>query len=405
MPLSEKTIQVVEKTAPAVAAAGSSLIAAFYNRMLSGNPELKDIFNLAHQSNMRQPTALFESVVAYATHLRELQALGPAVERIAQKHASFQITPAQYQIVGHHLLKTIEEKLNPGDEVIAEWGKAYEQLADILIAREKEVYETAAAAAGGWRGERAFKVAEKTKQSDIITSFKLVPQDGKPVMLHKPGQYLGLYVRHPSLPLQEIRQYSIVSAPNAEYYEIAVRRHDKGQVSRFLHDTVAAGDQLQIVPPFGDFFLAEPASESAAVVLASAGVGLTPALCMLRHFSAAKTKRPLYWLQGARTSATRAYAAEVAALQKQLPGLKVVHWLSQPAAGDKEGVDYDFKGHVDVTKGVPAEVLTKPDTQIYFEGPDGFMDAVKGQLDAAKVPESNYHFECFGPFRAPQPKA
>lgn len=397
MPLAEKTIQVVEATAPAVAAAGPQLTAAFYKRMFGNNPELKDVFNMAHQRDLAQPKALFNAVVAYATHLRDLGALGPAVEKIAQKHASFNIKPDQYQIVGYNLLKTIEVELNPGQDVLDEWGKAYEQLAQIFIAREEQIYAEVEGRAGGWRPTRPFTVTEKEAVSDLITRFRLVPADGKPVVAHTPGRYLAIFARHPSMPYQEIRQYSIVSPPNEHYYEVAIKRHDQGQVSRYMTDVVHVGDQLQLAPPYGDFVLDVPESAATPIALISGGVGLTPMLSMLRSLAAAKSANPIYWVHSAHNSRVRAFADEVREIQAvALPQLKTYNWLSEVTPADKEGVDYDFQGHIDLAKVPP--LCADPATRYYFVGPEGFMHNVEKQLKTHNVAQDRIHYECFGPF-------
>ncbi len=73
---------------------------------------------------------------AYASNIENLAALLPAVEKIAQKHTSFQIQPEQYNIVGGHLLATLDEMFSPGQEVLDAWGKAYGVLANVFINRE-----------------------------------------------------------------------------------------------------------------------------------------------------------------------------------------------------------------------------------------------------------------------------
>lgn len=50
------------------------------------------------------------------------------------------IKPEHYPIVGENLLAAIDELLNPGQEVLDAWGKAYGVLADIFINREAEIY-------------------------------------------------------------------------------------------------------------------------------------------------------------------------------------------------------------------------------------------------------------------------
>ena len=107
--------------------------------MFSHNPELKDIFNMSNQRNGHQREALFNAVCAYASNIDNLAALGPAVEKIAQKHTSFAIRPEQYNIVGTHLLASIDEMLHPGKEVLEAWGKAYGVLAGIFVEREEQI--------------------------------------------------------------------------------------------------------------------------------------------------------------------------------------------------------------------------------------------------------------------------
>src|SRR5690606_25022093 len=116
--LDAQTIAVVKSTIPLLAATGPKLTAHFYDRMFSHNPELKEIFNMSNQRNGDQREALFNAICAYATNIENLAVLLPAVEKIAQKHTSFQIKPEQYNIVGGHLLATLDEMFSPGEEVL-----------------------------------------------------------------------------------------------------------------------------------------------------------------------------------------------------------------------------------------------------------------------------------------------
>ena len=45
------------------------------------------------------------------------------------------------------------------DAVIEAWGAAYQQLAELLIGLEEQIYADRENAPGGWRGTRAFQVA------------------------------------------------------------------------------------------------------------------------------------------------------------------------------------------------------------------------------------------------------
>lgn len=121
--LDAQTIATVKATIPLLVETGPKLTAHFYDRMFAHNPELKEIFNMSNQRNGDQREALFNAIAAYASNIDNLPALLPAVEKIAQKHTSFQIKPEQYNIVGSHLLATLDEMFSPGQDVLDAWGK------------------------------------------------------------------------------------------------------------------------------------------------------------------------------------------------------------------------------------------------------------------------------------------
>ena len=95
--LDAQTIATVKATIPLLVETGPKLTAHFYDRMFTHNPELKEIFNMSNQRNGDQREALFNAIAAYASNIENLPALLPAVEKIAQKHTSFQIKPEQHR--------------------------------------------------------------------------------------------------------------------------------------------------------------------------------------------------------------------------------------------------------------------------------------------------------------------
>ena len=140
--LSPQTIAIVKATAPVVAEHAETITRRFYNLMFAGNPEVQAYFNPAHQHSGGQQRALAGAICAYAANIDNLDALGMAVELIAQKHCSLGIQPEHYPIVGKHLLAAIKDVLGDGatDEIIAAWAEAYGFLAEIFIGREEQIY-------------------------------------------------------------------------------------------------------------------------------------------------------------------------------------------------------------------------------------------------------------------------
>ncbi|KAJ6164013.1 hypothetical protein N7470_002685 [Penicillium chermesinum] len=259
MPLNDLQIQLIKATVPVLVDHGQTITTTFYKNMLAAHPELNNVFNIPNQQNGHQPRALAGALFAYASNIDNLGALSPAVELICHKHASLYIQPEQYKIVGKYLLEAMGEVL--GDALTPEikdaWGAAYWQLADIMIGRESQIYQQSE----GWTDWRDFKIADKVKESDEITSFYLSPTDGKPLPTFNPGQYISVLVNVPELKYLQPRQYSLSDKPSPEYYRISVKREKglssfqpdaashPGYVSNILHDTFNKGDTIKVSHP------------------------------------------------------------------------------------------------------------------------------------------------------------
>ena len=389
--LTERQREIVKATVPLLETGGEALTTHFYQTMLAEYPEVRPLFNQAHQQSGAQPRALAHSVLMYAKNIDRLEGLGNLPAQIINKHVALQVQAEHYPIVGTCLLRAIREVLGAEiatDEVIAAWGAAYQQLADILIAAERSIYEQTAAAEGGWRGARDFKLVKKEAESAEITSFYLEPADGGAVIAHQPGQYIGLRVMVDGL--EQRRNYSLSAASNGKSYRISVKREAGGKVSGYLHDEVQVGDVLQLFAPSGHFTLQEG---SKPLVLISGGVGITPTLPMLQ--AALPTGREITFIHCARDRGVHAFREKIDALVAANEQLTRRYCYDQ--AGDSDGVDAQGLLSTDqLGQWLPAS----RDADVYFLGPRGFMRSVKQSLRELGVPDAQVHYEFFGPAEA-----
>lgn len=383
---------IVKSTVPLLESGGEALTTHFYNIMLAEHPEVRPFFNQAHQASGDQPRALANGVLMYARNIDKLEQLGGLVSQIVSKHVSLQIDPAHYPVVGACLLRAIREVLGADiatDAVIAAWAAAYQQLADILIGAEEKVYADVAAAPGGWRGGRAFRVARKAAESAEITSFYLEPQDGGALASFAPGQYIGLRL---VVNGQEIRRsYSLSAAPNGRDYRISVKREAGGVASNYLHDAVYEGDLLELSPPAGDFVLADG---DKPVVLISGGVGITPTLAMLD--AALQGTRPVHFIHFARNRDAHAFRDAIDARNTRHAQLKRFYVYDEHA--DEAGAPH-ATGRLSSAQ-LAAWLPASRDVDAYFLGPKPFMRQVKKQLRELGVPEAQTRYEFFGPASA-----
>lgn len=296
--LSAKTIEIVKSTVPLLQEKGVEITTRFYQILFSEHPELLNIFNHTNQKKGRQQQALANAVYAAATYIDNLEAIIPVVKQIGHKHRSLGIKAEHYPIVGTCLLRAIKEVAGAPDEVLNAWGEAYGVIADAFISIEAEMYEEAAHKEGGWKDFRNFVVVKKVKESDVITSFYLKPEDGGQVSSFIPGQYVTIQINIEGETYTHNRQYSLSDAPGKEYYRISVKKEKgvdtpDGKVSNYLHDHVEEGDMLPVSAPAGDFVL--NMDSTLPVVLISGGVGITPMMSMLNTLIE-KTQNVMYVL-------------------------------------------------------------------------------------------------------------
>ncbi|WP_062388635.1 NO-inducible flavohemoprotein [Pseudomonas abietaniphila] len=383
---------IVKSTVPLLESGGEALTTHFYKKLLSRYPQVRPLFNQAHQASGDQPRALANGVLMYARHIDQLEALGDLVAKIINKHVALQIQPEHYPLVGECLLEAIREVLGADiatEEVINAWGNAYGQLADILIGAEKSIYDEKAQAPGGWRGARAFKVVAKVPESAEITSFYFAPADGQPILAFTAGQYIGMQL---FLDGEEIRRnYSLSALAVDNQYRISVKREPGGRASNYLHDHLNVGDSINLFPPSGEFTLTH---SDKPLVLISGGVGITPTLAMLE--AALETPRPIHFIHCARNGSVHAFRDRIEALADQHPQLKRFYCYNED---DGVSPPAHATGLLDQAR-LEQWLPENRDLDAYFLGPKGFMATMRRQLTAAGVPEQQARYEFFGPASA-----
>lgn len=398
--LDKATRDLVKETVPVLREHGVALTRHFYTRMFAHNPELKHVFNQAHQVNGQQQQALAMAVLAYAENIDDPSVLAPVLQRITHKHASLGIRAEHYPIVGKHLLASIQEVLGDAasEELIAAWAAAYGQLADILIGAESALYRDAATTAGGWSGWRPFKVGKKVRESDEITSFYLYPVEDAPLPAFKPGQFVSIRGRAADGQMIQPRQYSLSDAPNGDYLRLSIKREagleerPDGMISNWMHDRIEEGAVVELSPPFGDFFL--HTDRETPVVLISGGVGLTPMMAMLNHLVREQPERRVVFVHGARHRGVHALNGHVRDLAERYPQVSVKVFYEKVGNDDRAGVDYDLSGRIDLTAIKDETIL--PEADYYICGPVPFMKAKLTALNDLGVSNDRIHYEVFG---------
>jgi nitric oxide dioxygenase len=393
--LSEQNRPIVEATLPVVGQHIGAIAGRFYEHMFAAHPELMDgIFNRGNQTSGEQQQALAGSVAAFATALVTTPTHLPEnlLSRIAHKHASLGISPAQYQVVHDNLMWAIVDVLGDAvtPEVAAAWDEVYWLMANALINQERGLYS-----ARGVRPEtvwRPWRVERKIRETADVVTFVVKRVDDRLVKTSLPGQYVTVKMLMPD-GLHQPRQYSLTRADDGEHRQFSVKRvhgggKPDGEVSTLLHDEVDIGDVLTLSLPYGDVVLDDAGRP---VVFASAGMGISPMAGMLSHLVAAGSGLSITVLHADLDEASFALRRQVVSDVLALRDASLHLWYekqsdsNEPVAGVHEGV-------------MNLDQVDLPDDATYYLcGPIPFMQALRSALVARGVAPRDIQYEVFGP--------
>ena len=396
--LSDTAYPVIQATLPVVGEHIQEIASRFYKHMFGEHPELLNgLFNRGNQADGRQQQALAGSVAAFAgflvndpTHLPD-----HLLSRISHKHVSLGLSPEQYQVVHDNLMWAIVDVLGDAvtPEVAAAWDEVYWLMANMLINKERGLYD--AVRLGPETIWRTWRVAEKIQETDDVVSFVVERTDEREVKPSLPGQYVTIRMEMPDGVLQP-RQYSLTQADDGQHRRFAVKRVrgegtaagiPDGEMSTLLHDHVNVGDEVTLSAPFGDVVLEYT---DRPVVLASAGIGITPMAGMLSHLVKAGSQRKVAFLHADDSPGSFALRNQVTADIAALPDASLNAWfLNGDGGGDDANVHTGFMNVRDVK--LPA------DAEYYLCGPVAFMQSVRSALVGLGVPARDIQYEVFGP--------
>ena len=192
---------------------------------------------------------------------------------------------------------------------------------------------------------------------------------------HLPGQHYVLrLVAEDGYVAQ--RSYSVASAPSDPLVELYVERLEDGEVSTFLADVLAVGDELEAQGPIGGYFI-WPGDRPALGV--AGGSGVAPLISMLRHARDVGSEELLRLAVSTRTADRLPYAAELA---DALVAVTRAGHGSRPA------------GRLTAAELRP---LVVPEQTAYVCGSAGFARGAEALLREVGVEDTALRFERFGP--------
>ena len=242
-------------------------------------------------------------------------------------------------------------------------------------------------------------VVELTQETPDAVTIHLEAPDRQPIA-SQPGQFLTLILPCGPGGKTERRSYSLSSTPaDAPRLAVTVKRVVGGLVSNYLLDTVRVGQQLEALPPLGNFTRPTDPAAVRSLVLVGAGSGITPLMSMLKATLQTEPRSQVLLIYGNRTEESVIFREQLRQLEAQAGGrLRVEHVYSQPSA-EVGARPHTHTGRLNRTMllRILEQRHAAPVAQAdyYLCGPEGMMNEARAALDLLAVPAERIHRESF----------
>ena len=236
-------------------------------------------------------------------------------------------------------------------------------------------------------------VGKSNETRDSVRISLEVPDELRDEFTFLPGQHLPISVVRDGKTLR--RTYSICSAPGEWPLEIGVRVQQGGQFSEFAATELAVGDQLEVMPPFGQFHASPDTSANKFYLGFAAGSGITPILSIAASLLRDEPGSRFALFYGNRQQTTTMFIDDLYALKNRYPDrLQLQFVFSQEdqefhiAAGRLDG-DKVRELYESFCRGVQP-------TEAFVCGPDTMIETVTATLTELGMEKSCVHSERFG---------
>jgi ring-1,2-phenylacetyl-CoA epoxidase subunit PaaE len=196
---------------------------------------------------------------------------------------------------------------------------------------------------------------------------------------YKAGQFLTLVFKVNGRDLR--RSYSFCSSPAVdEPIAIAVKLVENGEISRFMHHQIKAGDVVDIVEPNGQFVYEPRVNIKRTIFLFAAGVGITPLFSILKTALRMEVNAKLVLIYSSRSADNTLFAEEISRWEILYPHqLRVIHLYSN----SKNLLRARLNGSL-INQLVKENMEFEPDDALFYTcGPVDYMDVCRITLLSA----------------------
>lgn len=232
----------------------------------------------------------------------------------------------------------------------------------------------------------------RRETEDCVSIAFAVPEELAGEYAFIPGQHLTL---RKEIGGEDVRRtYSICTGPDDGELRVAIKQIPQGRFSTFANQVLKVGDELEVLPPAGQFYTELNEKNANQYVAFAAGSGITPILSIMKAVLQREPMSQFTLFYGNRNSESVIFREVVEGLKNEYLGrLGIHHVLSR----EHPGSDL-FAGRITGEKCRRfAQFLFDPaEVEAFFIcGPFDMLQDLRQTLKELGVPREKIHFELF----------
>lgn len=238
------------------------------------------------------------------------------------------------------------------------------------------------------------KISDIVKETHDTVSISFdIPEHLKSSFQYKQGQYLTFKVPGNE---DERRSYSLCSSPLDQEWRVAVKLVPGGLFSVLANEQLKVGDELEVMPPLGNFYTELDRVNNKKYVFFAAGSGITPIISIIKTVLLKEPQSECTLFYSNKTSSGIIFKEQLEALKNKNLGRFSLYYLLS-----RERMDIDlFQGRIDENKCQQLlenfQHIVHAD-EFFLCGPFEMIESVKTNLLKSGVDKSKIHTELFTP--------
>ncbi len=226
----------------------------------------------------------------------------------------------------------------------------------------------------------------------VIVSFD-VPDELSESFRFTQGQHLTL--RNTIDGSDERRSYSICAGVDDGELRVGIRKVPGGRFSTWIHESLKAGDTVQVMAPEGRFFVPLAPHAARHYLGIAGGSGITPILSIMKTVLAAEPQSRFTLIYGNRKLRSTMFLEDLEDLKNRYLSRLTLHLVFSQESTDLPLYSGRI-GRDKIGEFLAALVDPKGVDHAFVCGPHGVNDEAEAALLAAGVAPEKIHIERFG---------